>query len=59
MGDSMQLHSQRNLQRASVCGLLEEDRDTQLQHVRRILQDSWVQFASDLETLEAAVNGTE
>jgi hypothetical protein len=49
----MQLHSQRNRPRADACGLIEEDHDTQLQHVRRILQDSWAQFASDLELLEA------
>jgi hypothetical protein len=48
----MQLHSHRNRPRANACGLLEEDHDTQLQHVQRILQDSWAQFASDLESLE-------
>ena len=47
----MQLHSQRNRPPAA-CGLIEEDRDTQVLHVQRILQDSWAQFASDLETLE-------
>jgi hypothetical protein len=48
----MNLHSERNRPRLDACGLIEEDRDTQLQHVLRILQDSWAQFASDLEMLE-------
>jgi len=49
----MQLHHERSARCRSACGLLEEDRETQVQHVRRILQDSWAQLASDLEMLDA------
>jgi hypothetical protein len=49
----MQLHNQRTRPCLDACGLLQEDRDTQVQHVLRILQDSWAQLASDLELLEA------
>ena len=55
----MQLHSQRNRPRADACGLIEEDRDTQVLHVLRILQDSWAQLASDLEMLEAGCEGAK
>jgi hypothetical protein len=49
----MNLHSEHRRPRQSTCGFVEEDRDTQVQHVLRILQDSWGQLASDLEMLEA------
>jgi len=55
----MQLHNQRNRPCPNACGLLQEDRDTQVQHVLRILQDSWAQLAIDLELLEADCCGTK
>lgn len=55
----MNLHSGGCRARPGACGLLEEDRDTQGQHVLRILQDSWSQLASDLELLEAGFEPTK
>jgi hypothetical protein len=39
---------------SSASGLLEEDRETQVQQVMRMLQGSWAQLASDLQFLETA-----
>jgi hypothetical protein len=50
----MNLHSQPRRPCASAYGLLDEDRDTQVQQVLRMLQASWAQLASDLELLEPA-----
>jgi hypothetical protein len=55
----MNLHNQPRRHYASVCGLLDEDRDTQVQHVLRMLQDSWAQLANDLELLESVHQPTQ
>jgi hypothetical protein len=55
----MQLYGHTSRPRGSACGLIEEDHETQVQHVMRILQDSWAQLASDLEMLEHGDHTTQ